>query len=156
MVLLGTRREPTWERSWKTASSVGVGARVAIAVEEAQPREVLIKVNSQVIARVTAPEDGDLAEEPTAEVVELLVRQLVLLVTMYLNQWQEESAAEAREEAKAQAAAKAHAEAEARAEAEADAQEQADRLADDTMLLGERAPNQITGRASTPTRHEAR
>src|SRR5450759_1787099 len=47
MVLLGTRREPTWERSWKTCSSVGVGARVAIAVEEAQPREVLIKVNSQ-------------------------------------------------------------------------------------------------------------
>jgi hypothetical protein len=155
MVLLGTRREPTWERSWKTCSSVGVGARVAIAVEEAQPREVLIKVNSQVIARLTAPED-DTGEEPTPEVVELLVRQLVLLITMYLNQWLEDTAAEAKAEAEAQAQARASAAAEARAEAEAHAVVEMEQSTDDTMLMGERAPNPITDRApSAPTRHDA-
>lgn len=155
MVLLGPRREPTWERSWKTCSSAGVGARVAIAVEETQPREVLIKVNSQVIARLTAPED-DTGEEPTPEVVELLVRQLVLLITMYLNQWLEDTAAEARAEAEAQAEASAEAAAEARAEAEAHAADEMEHPTDDTMLMGERAPNTITDRAaSAPTRHDA-
>jgi hypothetical protein len=97
-VLLGTRRQPTWERAWKTCSAVGVGARVAIAVEEAQPSDVLIKVNTQVIARLTAPADH-LGVEPAPEVVELLVRQMVLLITMYLNNWQEEMEAEQQPEA---------------------------------------------------------
>jgi hypothetical protein len=155
MVLLGTRREPTWERAWKTCSSVGVGARVAIAVEEAQPREVLIKVNSQVIARLTAPED-DTGEEPTPEVVELLVRQLVLLITMYLNQWLEDTAAEAKAEADARAEAEAEARAGAEAEAEAEAVAEIEHPTDDTMLMGERAPNPITDRASSATtRHDA-
>jgi hypothetical protein len=159
MVLLGTPRRPTWERAWKTCSSVGVGARVAIAVEEEQPREALIKVNSQVIARLTAPEDDDLAAEPTPEVVELLVRQLVLLITMYLHQWLEDTRTEARAEAKAQAEASAEATAEARANAqayaEADAATAAEQPTDETILMGERARNQITGRASSATWHEA-
>lgn len=154
MVLLGPRREPTWERSWKTCSSAGVGARVAIAVEETQPGEVLIKVNSQVIARLTAPDD-DTGEEPTPEVVELLVRQLVLLITMYLNQWLEDTAAAARAEAEAEAEASAEAAAEARAEAEAHAAAELEQPTDDTMLMGERAHNHITNRASSaPARHD--
>jgi hypothetical protein len=155
MVLLGPRREATWERSWKTCSSAGVGARVALAVEETQPGEVLIKVNSKVIARLTAPED-DTGEEPTPEVVELLVRQLVLLITMYLHQWLEDTAAEARAEAEADAEARAEAAAEARAEAEAHAAAELEQPTDDTMLMGERAHSQIGDRASSaPTRHDA-
>lgn len=96
-LLLGTLREPTWERAWKTCSADGVGARVAIAVDEAEPDDVLAKVNHQVVARLSTPRDHK-GEEPSAEVVELLVRQLVLLIAMALDRWQQEQQLEVEEQ----------------------------------------------------------
>lgn len=87
-VLLGTHRAPTWERAWKTCSAVGIGARVAIAVAEAAPDEVLAKVNSQVIAHLRAPQNG-IGEEPRPEMLELLVRELVMPIALALDCWQQ-------------------------------------------------------------------
>jgi hypothetical protein len=117
-VLLGRHREPTWERAWKTCSAVGVSARVAIAVEESEPGEVLAKVNSQVIARLSAPRDN-IGEEPRPELVELLVRQLVLLIALALDCWQQGK----------------------RIQPEQQLNEQA--------LIGERAPHPVVGRVSS-------
>jgi hypothetical protein len=124
-LLLGTLREPTWERAWKTCSADGVSARVAIAVEEAQPDEVLAKVNSQVIARLSTPRES-LGEEPPPDVVELLVRQLVLLIGMALDRWQQEELSEAEPPPPAQ------------------------------VLVGERAPAALAGRAEPHPRARRR
>ncbi|HEY7926316.1 MAG TPA: hypothetical protein VIG86_02720 [Candidatus Dormibacteraeota bacterium] len=116
-VLLGRNREPTWERAWKTCSAVGVSARVAIAVEESEPGEVLAKVNSQVIARLSAPRDNN-GQEPRPEVVELLVRQLVLLIVLALDCWQQGKRI------------------------------QPEQRVDEQTLIGERAPLPLAGMAS--------
>jgi hypothetical protein len=87
-VLLGHQRVRTWERAWKTCSKVGVSARVAIAVEEALPEDVLAKVNSRVVAHIRAPLD-DIGTEPDVEVVEFLFRELVMPIALALDSWQQ-------------------------------------------------------------------
>jgi hypothetical protein len=87
-VLLGVERERSWERAWKVCSAVGVSARVAIAVEEANPQCVLVKVNSKVIAHIPARAEG-LGAEPQAADVETLFRELVMPVALALDFWQQ-------------------------------------------------------------------
>jgi hypothetical protein len=87
-VLLGHERTRTWERAWKTCSKLGVSARVAIAVEEARPRDVLAKVNSRVVAQVRAPLE-DIGTEPQPEVIEFLFRELVMPIALALDLWQQ-------------------------------------------------------------------
>lgn len=87
-VFLGQQRIRTWERAWKACSKVGVSARVAIAVEEAQPGEVLAKVNSHVVAQIRAPLE-DIGDEPQLEVVEFLFRELVMPIALALDRWQQ-------------------------------------------------------------------
>ncbi len=83
-VFLGQERTRTWERAWKTCSKVGVSARVAIAVEEALPEDVLGKVNSRVVAHIRAPLE-DIGKEPQLEVVEFLFRELVMPIALALD-----------------------------------------------------------------------
>jgi hypothetical protein len=87
-VLLGVQRERSWERAWKICSVVGVSARVAIAVEEANPQCVLVKVNSKVITRIPAPQKG-VGGEPQSADVETLFRDLVMPVALALDFWQQ-------------------------------------------------------------------
>ena len=87
-VLLGHERTRTWERAWKTCSKLGVSARVAIAVEEARPQDVLAKVNSKVVAQVRAPLE-DIGTEPKPDVVEFLFRELVMPIALALDRWQQ-------------------------------------------------------------------
>lgn len=97
-VLLGHHREGTWERGWKTCSPVGVSARVSIAVEVARPDYVLAKVNSKVIARLRAPHD-DIDNDAQPEVVELLLRQLVMPIASALDCWRQGKPMEAEQPA---------------------------------------------------------
>ncbi|MGH7723278.1 MAG: hypothetical protein ACRENL_10705 [Candidatus Dormibacteria bacterium] len=87
-VILGVQRERSWERAWKVCSAVGVSARVAIAVAEADPRWVLVKVNSTVVAHLPAPETG-VGAEPRPAQVEALFRDLVMPVALALDFWQQ-------------------------------------------------------------------
>jgi hypothetical protein len=87
-VFLGHERIRTWERAWKSCSKVGVSTRVAIAVEEAQPSDVLAKVNSHVVAQIRAPLEH-IGDEPQLEVVEFLFRELVMPIALALDRWQQ-------------------------------------------------------------------
>ena len=87
-VLLGVQRVRTWERAWKVCSVLGVSARVAIAVEEANPQCVLVKVNSTVIAAIPAPEES-VDGEPLATDAESLFRDVVMPVALALDFWQQ-------------------------------------------------------------------
>jgi hypothetical protein len=100
-VLLGVERERSWERAWKTCSFVGVSARVAIAVEEANPQCVLIKVNSKVVAHIPAPEQR-IGTEPQAAEVEDIFRDLVMPVALALDFWQQGKPIEAEVVGRAQ------------------------------------------------------
>jgi hypothetical protein len=100
-VLLGVERERSWERAWKTCSFVGVSARVAIAIEEANPRCVLVKVNSKVVAHIPAPEQR-VGTEPRAAEVEDIFRDLVMPVALALDFWQQGKPIEAEVMGRAQ------------------------------------------------------
>lgn len=93
-VLLGVKRERSWERAWKVCSVVGVSARVAIAVEEDNPQCVLVKVNSKVVAHIPAPEEG-VGGEPRSSEAETLFRELVMPVALALDFWQQGKSIEA-------------------------------------------------------------
>jgi hypothetical protein len=93
-VLLGVKRERSWERAWKVCSVVGVSARVAIAVEEDNPQCVLVKVNSKVVAHIPAPEEG-VGGEPRSSEAETLFRELVMPVALALDFWQQGKSFEA-------------------------------------------------------------
>jgi hypothetical protein len=88
MVLHTVGRIKTWERSWKSCSTLGVTCRVSISIEEKNPDELEVRVNSRVVARVPTPWDlaaGSGRPDLDAKVF----RQIVMPVSFALDQWQQ-------------------------------------------------------------------
>jgi hypothetical protein len=88
MVLHTVGRIKTWERAWKSCSTLGVTCRVSISIEEKNADELEVRVNSRVVARVTTP--WELAAGTSAPDLDAKVfRQIVMPVSFALDQWQQ-------------------------------------------------------------------
>jgi hypothetical protein len=55
LTFVGIDRQRAWERAWNLTLQSGDHRRVAIAVEEANDSEVVVKVGSNVVDRLTPP-----------------------------------------------------------------------------------------------------
>lgn len=88
MVLHTVGRIKTWERAWKSCSTLGVSCRVSISIEEKDPDELEVRVNSRVVARVPTP--WELAAGTGQPDLDTKVfRQIVMPVSFALDQWQQ-------------------------------------------------------------------
>ena len=85
--LVGSRRIRTWERAWKIVDGRGIVLRLAIAVEEADPMVVEVRLNSNAVVRLVAPwaEEHDMGDIPeSADQAHRLQRRFIhaLLVAL--------------------------------------------------------------------------
>jgi hypothetical protein len=88
MVLHTVGRIKTWERAWKSCSTSGVSCRVSISIEEKDPDELEVRVNSRVVARIPTP--WELAAGTGQPDLDTKVfRQIVMPVSFALDQWQQ-------------------------------------------------------------------
>ena len=53
--LVGVTRTRTWERAWKGAAHLGVTLRMAVAIEEAAPKQVSVRLNSKPLVSLRLP-----------------------------------------------------------------------------------------------------
>ena len=88
MVLHTVGRIKTWERSWKSCSTLGVACRVTISIEEKNADELEVRVNSRVVARVPTPWELA-AGKGQPDLDAKVFRQIVMPVSFALDQWQQ-------------------------------------------------------------------
>ena len=75
-IFIGFERQPGWERSWRIVDHLGITLRVAVSVGEEDPRQLVGKIDSSIVA-VCGDAESPAAREHFAEVFTGCVRACV-------------------------------------------------------------------------------
>lgn len=88
-VFVGIHRERTWESSWKVCSSTGISVKVSAAIFDSRPDELVIRVNTTVVALLAVPDPDLELNDPAG--AEMLISEAVIPVAEALTTWERDN-----------------------------------------------------------------